>query len=66
MLCGNIPMTYGVGVGGYIAWDGGYFTKFPVTGFSTRTFLLIQLDLGFCKNERSKKSKINEKWGQLH
>ncbi len=25
----------------------------------------MQLDLSFCENERSKRSKINDKWGQL-
>ncbi len=38
---------------------GGYFTKCSVTRFSTRS------NLRFCKNEESKRCKINEKGGQL-
>ncbi len=42
---------------------GGWFTIFSLAGFSPNFF--TQSDLRFCKNEGPKRSKINEKGGQL-
>ncbi len=44
---------------------GGYFTKFSVGRFGTRSKKWTQSDLKFCKNEGSIRYKTNEKGGQL-
>ncbi len=43
---------------------GGYFTKVLVGGVQHAMKQWTKSDLMFCKNERSKRSKNNEKWGQ--